>query len=324
MNFASEAMAARFGAVIGDLSWWWRVEISGERAAAFVSRLLTRNGAALGISAAMEALWLNDAGAVRGQGIVVRLAADRFLLLSPQEDAAWIGAAAELFAVTVADRSADGLVTVIGPSAPALLAAAGLDHLPAPLSWQRREWQGLAVSLSRLGLGFEIAFAPDDTEAVRERLRTAGRDFAALPAGRAALDILDLESGLVRPARDYAPARRDDATGPLPQALGLSALVDRAHLFNGRSAVLAADPDTARIGVLLDGEVPKPGVPLHAGGKAIGRTLGSCYSPALRQVLAVAVLTGLRPDAPLEADGVACRLVDLPFLPLPTTVRAGV
>ena len=319
-----EAIAARFGAVVADVSWHWRVELSGEQAPAFVARLFTRDAAALGLGAALEVLWLNDAGAVRGQGTVIRIAANRFLLASAAADAAWIENAARLFGVTVTDRTgSEGVLTLIGPASGKILKAAGLDGDLPSLCFRTPVWRGLNVSLSRLGLGFEIGCNTDDALIVWDRLWAAGRSYALLPAGQAALDILETESGVLRPVRDYAPACEGFAAAPTPQSLGLSALVDRAHLFNGRAGFLAAGPDTRLAGVLFDDAAPQPGTPLLHGTNPVGRTLGSRFSPALRQVIAFAVVPEALPEGLLTAGGFATRLIGLPFLPTPAATETA-
>ena len=327
-SVADEALAARFGAVLGDLSWQWRVELVGDQAPALVSRLFTRDASALGLGAAMEVLWLNDDGAVRGQGTVVRLAQDRFTLIAATADADWIADAARLYGVAVQERRL-GVLALIGPTALKILKAAGLDLDLAPQSQQQTVWRGLEVSLSRLGLGFEIACDPDSGLIVWDRLMAAGRNFALLPAGQAALDILAIESGRVRPGRDYTPSREGFGIDPSPQSLGLCGLIDQAHLFNGRAGYLAAGPTTALSGVLLDSEIPAPHTPLTAADRPAGRTLGSCFSPALRRAIALAVLRDCNPDATLSAmlpgGRIVCWSTDLPILPIPVpaTESAG-
>ncbi len=319
-----EAIAAHFGAVMADVSWHWRVELSGDQAPAFVARLFTRDAAALGFGAALEVLWLNDAGAVRGQGTVIRTAANRFLLASAAADAEWIANAARLYGVAVTDRTGSGgVLALIGPAAGKILKAAGLDDNLPPLCFRRTVWRGLDISLSRLGLGFEIGCNTDDALIVWDRLAAAGRSYALLPAGQAALDILETESGILRPLRDYTPACEGFVAAPMPQSLGLSALVDRAHLFNGRAGFLAAGPDTRLVGVLVDGAVPRPETPLLYGSEAAGRTLGGRFSPVLRQAIAFAAVPETLPESPLTVGGCAARLIGLPFLPVPVATETA-
>lgn len=314
-----EAAAARFGAVLADISWYWRVEISGARAGDFVARFFTRNVSALGVGAAMEALWLNDAGAVRGAGTVLRRDRDRFLLLSTEEDRDWLEAAARLYGVQIRE-SDEGVLALIGPATQKILTAAGLDNDLLPLRAQRQNWRDIEVQVSRLGIGFEIACAPDDALLVWDRLIAAGRAYGLIPAGQAALDMLEFESGIMRPGRDYTPSRDGFSRQPSPQFLGLCPLVDRAHLFNGRAAFLAAGDDTSLSGVLFDAAALPANAPLTTEGRIAGRVVSARYLPVMQRAAGFTVLEGAA--GALKFGDIACRPVGLPFLPLPAPLGA--
>ena len=321
-----EALAARFGAVLADVSWHGRAAIYGARAGEFVSRLLTRDASRLRPGEALKALWLNDAGGVRGIGTVARTGAQSFVLVSAVEDFGWIADAAALYGVAVRDVTGEeGVLTLLGPAAGKVLAAAGLERDPGPLALRKFFWRGLDVTLSRLGDGYELWCAPDDALVVWDRIVKAGRPFALCPAGQRALDIVDLESGIVQPGGDFVPARDGTAREPSPQSLGLGGLVDREHAFNGRAGFLAAGPDKVLAGILFDCETPAPQTVLLRGGLAVGHTLGSLVSPALRRAIALAVLDAdaAAPGTALTAGSAACRTAALPFLPIPAPIPSG-
>jgi glycine cleavage system aminomethyltransferase T len=314
-----EAVAARFGAVIADISWHWRVRIVGARAGEFVSRFFTRDASALGIGAALQALWLNDAGAVRGAGTVVRVGPDAFVLTAVQEDFDWLRDAASLYNVTVEEQT-PGVAALIGPASQRILIAAGLNADLPPLTLRKQTWRGIDVMLSRFGFGFEIACLPDDGLIVWDRLRAAGRGQALMPAGQAALDILAFESGLA--GRDFAPARDGFSPQPSPQMLGLCGLVDRAHVFNGRRGFLSAGPDTNLSGVLFAGETLVANTSLAHEGRVVGRILNASYSFVMQRAIAFALLDGPGPVAELRAGNLVCRAVGLPFMPIPGPLGA--
>ncbi len=101
------------------------------------------------------------------------------------------------------------------------------------------------------------------------------------------MDLLDIEAGVARPGRDYAPARRRRPVGaPTPLALGLDRLIDDMQKgFNGREAWMRARLVEKRrlAGIAFDGDTPAPFTPLTQGGKIVGHTLTSAWSPALRR-----------------------------------------
>ena len=331
-----EALAARFRAGLIDISWRWRVSIDGAGAAEFLSRLATRDVATLEPGQAVKALWLGDGGGVRGAGVIARFGQENFRLVSAAPDMDWIASAAARFGVTVRElgQSVGGLA-LVGPYAAATLARAGIDPALEALGFRRQFWRGLDVTLSRWGEqgGYELWCTADDGIILWDRLMKAGAAFGLQPMGLAAADILDVEAGIARPGRDYLLAMDGNTAGPTPRALGLERLIDEAYAgFNGRDGYLAARAgERLRLAAIeIDSQTPASHTPLMRGATAVGRTLTSVYSPALRWAIALAqveveasvpatVLSlTLPPSLEIpELRTVSARVVGLPFLPLP-------
>jgi glycine cleavage system aminomethyltransferase T len=160
-----------------------------------------------------------------------------------------------------------------------------------------------------------------------------GVPFGIRPVGVAATDILDVEAGVPRPARDYLPASDGFAFDPTPGLLGLESLIDEKHAaFNGRAAWLAsrAKSKTAIVGVEIDSEMPAPFAPLLHQGRFVGCTLTSVRSPFLRRAIALAQVenqlaapgTEFTLTLPMSLESqehrmVAARVVRLPFVDAP-------
>lgn len=306
-DVAEEALAARFGCAFVDLSWHWRAEIIGARAGEFAARLFTRDVTALVPGQATEALWLDDAGLLRGLGIVAR-SGGSFLLQSATADAGWIARAAALFDVRLREAT-DGILALMGPMAGKVLRAAGIDAGLDAMSWRRVSWRGLDVILSRFGAGFELWCQPDDAAIAWDRLMAAGRPFALRPIGQQAMDILDVEHGVLR-----------DASGITPHAAGLAGLLDPAHTFNGRAGLRALSGSAQLAGVVFENEETVPsGTPLSLSGRPVGSIVRCVASPAMRAAVALATLPA-ELDGPLTAAGRACRTVSLPILPIPAPI----
>lgn len=288
-----EALAARQRVVMADISWRWRLSIEGARAGDFLSRLLTRDPTKLEPGNALKALWLGDKGGVRGACALARFGRESFQLVSAAEDAAWIASAASAFDLKPEVVADEGGLALIGPQARAVLVAAGLEAELEPLAFRKLFWRGLDVTLSRWGEhgGYELWCKADDGIVVWDRLMRAGAAFGLQPAGLAAMDLLDIEAGVARPGRDYAPAREAFVPAPTPLALGLERLVDDTQKgFNGREAWMRARLIEKRrlVGIAFDGDMPAPFTPLMQGNKIVGHTLTSAWSPALRHAIALA------------------------------------
>jgi aminomethyltransferase len=333
-----EALAARARVVIADISWRWRAMLEGARAAEFMARLLTKDAGALNPGEALKALWLSDAGGVRGACVAARHGKQSYLIAAAAPDGDWIAAAAARFEVALRDVSESECgVAIVGPYAGAVLNAAGLDTAQEPLAFKKIFWRGLDVTLSRFGElgGFEIWCAADDAIPVWDRIEQAGAAFGLQPAGLAAMDVLDVEAGVARPIRDYSPAREVGAASPTPMSLGLERLIDADHDFNGRAAWLKARaPETKRlVGFEIDAGTPAPHMPVLHGAANVGQTTMSVYSPALRRAIALAQVhasaaepgTVLSVALPSSVENpalgrAAARVVPLPFLPSPDPI----
>lgn len=333
-----EALAARMSVVLSDISWRARVRLTGARAQDCISRLATRDAARLGAGNAFKALWLNDAGALRGAGLFARLRESEFEICSAASDLAWFRSAANLFAVEVRDAtSREAGLALIGPCALHVLAAAGIDNDLELLSIERRNWQGMQITLSRFGEhgGYEIWCPAGDAAFLWDRLAEAGRNYGLVHAGAVAMDVLDLEAGVPRPWRDYVPARGLDATTPLPRTLGMEPLIDTAHFtFNGFRGWKGSAPAARTLaGILVDGERPANFAAIVRDGETVGTTLSSFYSPALQRAIALAEIdvecagagleVALEEPLALGRPGTASTtawICDLPFLPTPDPI----
>jgi glycine cleavage system aminomethyltransferase T len=332
---AREAAAARFGVVVADISWRWRLMMEGARVREFVQHLFTRDAAPLQPGQALKALWLSDGGGVRGAGVIARHGRQAFQLIAACEDAAWFEAAAALYDVTTRDVSeADGGLALIGPYAAKLLAAIGIDPSLDPLHFRQQEWRGFPVALSRFGEhnGYELWCEAEHALYLWDRIAAAGSRFALMPAGLEAVDTLDLEAGVPRPGRDYDGAHDPHATAPLAGELRLGALID-GEGFNGSGPALAMRPRRRLAGIVLDSDVPAPFAALLAGSQVVGRALSSRWSPTLRRAIALAQIdlaqatAGTRlslilpPSRDVHQPSVAtATVVDLPFVPAPDPI----
>jgi aminomethyltransferase len=327
-----EALAARAGAAMADVSWRSRLLLEGARAGDCVSRLFTRDAAQLLPGESMETAWLNDDGALRGTGIVARLTTYSYLVAATHGDSDWIARAARLFGVSCRDVAvAQCGLALVGPCAASVLAAAGIGAQLALLAIAPRNWHGRKLLLSRWWHGYEIWCTPHDALILWDGLAQAGGAYALAPIGLSAMDVLDLECGIAISGRDFAPARDQDAKEPLPRMLGLGPLIDEKHVqFNGRSAYIGGPYEQCSLmGLEIESQWPAPHTPIEVAGRTIGRTLYSAYSPALRRAIALALIDEGEAlparSVSLTLPPARCRgafsrvdatLVRLPFLPI--------
>jgi len=279
-----EALAARAAVVLIDASFMTRLRVHGPGAARLLSAACAFDAEALPAGSSRQVFWRTDGGGVRGIGVAGRFAPANFVLRGMESDGAWFDAAAKRFETTIRDETTEkGLLFLFGPMATELLAAAGLREAARlePSQHAVVSWRGLNVTVSRwstlaqsLG-GYEISCANEDAIAVFDRLWRVGRDFGLAPAGQEALDTLLLEQGVLVPHADFEPARESKAREPAPSSLGLTDGGEGARLLTGLE---------------FDSEEPMAHAPVMQGGRVIGATLRSAYSPVLRRAIALAQL----------------------------------
>ena len=259
--------------------------------------------------------WCADGGGVRGLGLASRLGENEFLLRSSDADFGWFATAAPRFDAVVRDVTSErGLMVVAGPFATAILAAAGFEKAGRLEDGQlaQDEWRGFAVTLwrdQRLG-GYRLSCGNNDAALLFDRVLRAGRPFGLRLAGQNALDVLQLEAGLLLPDLDFTPARENFAREPWPSSLGL----EPALLAEDRAARVV-------VGIALNRDEPCPFMPVFRRNEEAGRTLRSLYSPALRRAIALVQLTPAHASPGTElivrtraAEEIKGRVVTLPFL----------
>jgi aminomethyltransferase len=307
-----EALAARFSVAMADISATEDLCIEGPRAGSFLATACNTPLADLDIGASRAVYWCAEGDGLRGYGRVSRLAEDKFLLRSADIDFGWFDGAAPRFGVSLRDATQmRGLLFVTGPFALPALVAAGLEV--GDLNEDRHgdyDWRGLAVTVFRCARmsGYELSCAAQDAIAVFDRLMRHAPLLALRLIGEDALQLLQLEAGLPLAHADFTPAREALAS------LGFKA---RSHGDNDYGRRVLA-------GIAWDSDQPAPFAAVFAGGKEVGRTLRSLYSPALKCAIALAQLDpdGAAPGTVvsmmrLESSGLresTGRVVALPFL----------
>jgi len=279
-----EALAARVTVAMADISAIEDLLIDGPGAASFLATACGAPLADADIGASRAVHWRAEGDGLRGYGRVSRLAEDRFLLRSADIDLAWFESAAPRFNVSLRDATRErGLLFLTGPFALPAMVAAGLEV--GELKEDQHgdyEWRGLAVTIFRRArlAGYELSCGAEDAVPVFDRIVRAGSLVALRLMGEDALQLLQLEAGLPLPHVDFAPAREALAREPSPASLGFK---------DGETGVEDAERRVLA-GIEWDGEQPAPFATVFAGGKEIGRTLRSLYSPALKCAIALAQL----------------------------------
>ena len=317
-----------------------KIEVFGPDAAEFLDLMYVGTMSNLPVGAARYGLLLNENGVIVDDGIVTRLAADRFWVNTTSGGAERMALAFEEWlqceyihhrVLITPVTAAWGNVTVSGPRAWPLLQAAGFDFRLAPLHMKHMtlrevDWKGLRLRVLRASfngeLGYEINLPARSTLALLHLLWSHGQDFGALPYGIEALMVMRTEKGFLHVGGDT-----DGTTLPGDVGMDRGVAKKTANFVGRRSLMRPASRDPGRLQLVgmvpADRRTPLP-VGAHvlrggASGPAEGYVTSSCMSPALGHPIALAMLargrerTGERITVVHLGQPVLAEVVPTPF-----------
>jgi sarcosine oxidase subunit alpha len=306
-----EAGTVRRTAGLLDGSPLGKLEIYGPDAAHFLDLMYLGTMSNLKPGQARYGLLLNENGIVVDDGIVARLGPQHYWVNTTSAGVERTAAAFEewlqceytqLRVLVTPVTSRWGNVTVAGPRSWDWLASVGFDPALAPgsmkhMTMRESTLDGMTLRVLRASfsgeLGYEINVPADHVEALLERLWAQARDFAAVPYGIEALEIMRTEKGFIHIGTDT-----DGTT--LPQDIGFArAIGQKAANFVGRRSLLrpaARDPNRFQLVALspIDGRTLLPvGAQIAAAApptQTEGHITSSYRSPELQRPVALGML----------------------------------
>src|ERR687890_404518 len=317
-----ECAAARTGVGILDGSTLGKIDVQGPDAAVLLDRLYTNLMSSLKVGSVRYGVMCGVDGMVIDDGTVLRLAEDRFLVLTTTGGAAKVLDWMEEWAQTEwpdlrvhCTSVTEQWVTfpVVGPRSRDVIGAVfpevDVSNEAFPfMTWRDTTLDGVPVRLARISFSGELAFEvyvnPWYAVAVWRRLLEAGRPYGITPYGTETMHVLRAEKGY--------PIIGQDTDGTVsPQDLGMEWVVSKKKpdFIGKRSFARVANQDPLRkqlVGLLpvdrrtvlpegsqivelhADGQLPPPPVPM------LGHVTSSYRSAELARPFALAVVKGGR------------------------------
>jgi sarcosine oxidase subunit alpha len=347
-----ECLAARDAVALLDASTLGKIEVVGHDAARFLDRVYINRMQCLAPNQCRYGVMCRDDGMVFDDGVVTRLAADRFFLTTTTGNAAvvldwleeWLQTEwtdLDVFCTSVTEQLANA--TLVGPRARQLLGSltprlpGGAAGLPF-MRLRETEIAGIPARIFRVSfsgeLSYEINVPAEYGPALWERLVEAGAAHGITPYGTEAMHVLRAEKG-------YIIVGQETDGSVTPVDLGFGAMIRPEDDFLGRRSL--ARPDAVRpdrkqlVGVLPENpeEVIPEGAQLVAelGGTPplpmIGHVTSSYYGPRLGRSFALALVEGGRSRhgqavwAPLPDRIFAARLCPPVFYDIDGSRRDG-
>ena len=317
-----ECRATRASLGIFDASTLGKIEVVGPDAVTFMERMYTNPWAKLGVGRCRYGLLLGEDGFIRDDGVIGRLAPDRFHVTTTTGGAArvlnmmedylqtewpelkvWLTSTTEQWAV----------VALQGPNARKLLEpfVEGLDIAEAAfphMAVATCTVAGLPARLFRVSftgeLGFEINVPARHGRALWEKLFEAGRQYDICPYGTETMHVLRAEKGYIVVGQDTDGTLTPDDAGlswaigkAKPDFVGKRSLARPDMVAKGRKQLVGLLTDDPKAilqegaQIVADPNQPKPMTML-------GHVTSSYWSDALGRSIAMAVVVDGR-----ERDG---------------------
>jgi glycine cleavage system aminomethyltransferase T/glycine/D-amino acid oxidase-like deaminating enzyme len=306
-----EMRATREAVALYDQTSFGKLLVQGRDALALLQRLCA-NQIDVAPGRMVYTALLNRRGGFESDLTVMRLAADRFLVVTgsaqPNRDMDWLQRHAADSHVTVTDASALWCVlSLMGPRSRELLARVSPDDLsPDPVKGLKfAHTKEIDLGLARVraarmsyvgGPGFELYVPCEMARHVYLTLHEAGADLGLADAGYYALDALRIEAG----RRAWGAELGPDET-PWMAGLEFAVRLDKDADFIGRDALLAArgQPlDKKLLAFVLEAtHAHTPtwlwgGEPIAIGGTAVGELSSAGYSIAAGRCIGLGYVRG--------------------------------
>jgi sarcosine oxidase subunit alpha len=300
-----ECLGTRASAGIMDASTLGKIEVVGPDAAEFLNRLYINSFAKLGIGRCRYGLMLNERGFVYDDGVVMRLAEDRFHITTTSSGAAHVFAVMEDYLQTewtdlkarftsITEQYAT--IAINGPKAREILSplVSGVDLSNAAfphMSVREGLTCGVPTRLARVSftgeMGFEVNVPSDYGLGVFEAIWAEGEKHGAIAYGLDTLLILRAEKGFIVVGQET-----DGTVTPDDLGMGKMVAMSKPDFVGKRSLAL---PDLRRdgrkqlVGLLSEDPAFRPdeGAQIvgetepHLGSAALGHITSSYMSPTL-------------------------------------------
>jgi sarcosine oxidase subunit alpha len=313
-----ECLAVRNGVGMFDASTLGKIEVVGKDAATFLNRLYVNNWANLAVNRSRYGILLRDDGFVYDDGVIARLADDRFHVTTTTGGAARVFAMMEDFIQTewtdlsvwiTSTTEQWAVVAVQGPRARDVLAGlvTGVDLAPGALPHMavaRGQICGVPMLLFRVSfsgeLGFEVNVPADYGAEVWAAIHAAGQAHGITPYGTEAMHVLRAEKGYIIVGQDTDGTMTPDDAGVAwaigktkADFVGKRSLERPAMKQAGRKQLVGLATVDPKI-VLEEGAqvVATPGQAPPM--KMIGHVSSSYHSAALGRSIALGVVAGGR------------------------------
>ena len=298
------------------------LQFEGRDAVRLLDRLFTKDITKVKVGRCGYGLACYEDGGLLVDGILLRLAEDKFWYAQADGDFySWARAHAASMDVRISDP--DVFVSQVqGPNALKILEAASDHGMPEPFGYfaiARVSFGGQEVVVTRTGytneLGWEYYTEPHhDVDALWTHLEKAGKPYGMEIFGLDSMNIRRIEAGILNAGSDF-----NHTTTPFDAGLGRFVDDDKGD-FIGKAALAKVSREPRLHGIKCPNGEPLISGAVEAAGKRVGIVTAGATSPYLGYGIGYALLDTAQ-FKPGGTVAVGCRdgsmqqgeLVELPF-----------
>lgn len=295
-----EHLAVRNAVGVFDVSHMGEFMIRGEKAVAFLQKIVSNDVSRLFDGKALYAYLPNENGGIVDDLLVYRMAEDEYMLVvnasNIEKDWNWISQYKDEFGVELENISDNiSLFAVQGPQATEALQSLTKTDLKAMTFYTFKidEFAGVPnVIISATGYtgagGFELYVPNEYAEEVWNKVFDAGKDFDIKPIGLGARDTLRLEMGYCLYGNDI-----DDITSPIEAGLAWVTKFD-TNFINAENLRVAKEAGVSQrlVGFkMIDRGIPRKDYEIvDAEENMIGKVTSGSLSPLLNVGIGMAYI----------------------------------
>ena len=299
------------------------VEIAGPDAVAFLEYLVARKIKDMEVGRGRYALICTHEGGIFMDGILFRLAENRFWLVHPDGDLdMWLLAHSRGFDVKVSDPKSR-VLQLQGPKSFRIMQDATRGAITQNFRYFHSglfNFDGQQVYVSRTGwtgeLGYELYTLGEQTDCPRlwDHLMRKGKPYGMVFSSMQAMNIRRIEAGIFDSGSDF-----DSSMTPFES--GLENFIDLGKKgFMGRDALMVANSGVRLFGLRCNSSTPHASDLVLSDNAPVGKVTTGAFSPYLECGIGY-----VRFDKPSDWSGkiltlqshkfgeVSCTIVDLPF-----------
>ncbi len=299
-SIKEEHEAVRTRAGLFDVSHMGEVEVTGDRALAYLQKMMTNDLSKLMVNGAQYTAMCYENGGTVDDLLVYKHAEDHYLLVvnaaNTEKDFSWLQDHLEqgVSIKNISNQMAQ--LAIQGPKAESILqrlTKTDLNKIGFFKFQNEVMIDGLKVMVSRTGYtgedGFELYTAWEDAPSLWNVILSAGESENILPCGLGARDTLRFEAKLAL----YGQELTKDIS-PLEAGIGFAVKTKKEADFIGKSALQAQRENGLErklVGIeMIDRGIPRTHYPVYVGEEVIGEVTTGTQSPTLKKNIGLALI----------------------------------